>query len=101
LKTQHSEIFLEEPEDNLFPSTQCQLIIWILEAVKKHKDLLFMATHSPYVLNQLLKERPDGLEVFFTFPMEDGFGIRHLTEEDTRLIYADGVDLFLNYEPFV
>lgn len=101
LKTQHSEIFLEEPEDNLFPSTQCQLIIWILEAVKKHNDLLFMATHSPYVLNQLLKERPEGLEVFFTFPVEDGFGIRHLTEEETRLVYADGVDLFLNFEPFV
>lgn len=101
LKRQYSEIFLEEPEDNLFPSTQCQLINWILDAVKKHKDMLFMATHSPYVLNQLLKERSDGLEVFFTFPLEDGYGVRHLTEEDTRLIYADGVDLFFNFEPFV
>ena len=101
LYTNHSEIYLEEPEDNLFPSTQCQLVNWILEAVKKHKDLLFMATHSPYVFNQLLKENPKGLEVFFTFPEEDGFSVRHLTEEETRLIYADGVDLFLNFEPFV
>ena len=101
LYTNHSEIFVEEPEDNLFPSTQCQLVNWILEATKKHKDLLFMATHSPYVLNQLLKEQPDGLEVYFTYPMEDGFNVRHLTKEDVRLIYADGVDLFFNFEPFV
>ena len=60
-----------------------------------------MATHSPYILNQLLKERPNGLEVFFTYPVESGFSVRHLAEDEARQIYADGVDLFLNFEPFV
>ena len=30
----HSEIFLEEPEDNLFPPTQCKFVNWLLDAIK-------------------------------------------------------------------
>lgn len=63
----HSEIFLEEPEDNLFPPTQCKFVNWLLDAIEGHHDMLFIATHSPYVLNQLIKVSPEGMNVCIVY----------------------------------
>lgn len=70
INVDHSEIFLEEPEDNLFPPTQCQFVNWMLEQIKTHGDMLFITTHSPYVLNQLIKAAPKELSVMFTHPQK-------------------------------
>lgn len=104
IQVDHSEIFLEEPEDNLFPPTQCQFVNWLLDATKSHNDLLFIATHSPYVLNQLIKHDPKGLTVFFTHPTEDKeriFSVRQLGKEEVQEIYDNGVDMFFNFELYV
>lgn len=100
----HSEIFLEEPEDNLFPPTQCKLVDWLLDAVKLHHDMLFIATHSPYVLNQFMKVAPEGMNVLFTYPSDDAertYCVRQLSEEEAREIYDNGVDVFFNFELYV
>lgn len=52
-KTHHSDVYLEEPEQNLFPSTQVELVYSILSKAKMHDDSIFIATHSPYVLYAL------------------------------------------------
>ena len=104
IQVDHSEIFLEEPEDNLFPPTQCQFVNWLLDATKSHNDLLFIATHSPYVLNQLIKQDPKGLTVFFTHPAETKeriFSVRQLGKEEVQEIYDNGVDMFFNFELYV
>lgn len=103
-RTHHSEIFLEEPEDNLFPPTQCLFVNWLLDAVGGHKDVLFVATHSPYVLNQFIKSDPEGLAVFFTFRAEDEadvYSVRQLNEVEVREIYDNGVDMFFNFEQYI
>lgn len=100
----HSEIFLEEPEDNLFPPTQCQFVNWILEKIADHNDMLFVATHSPYVLNQFIKSSPKELSVMFTHQVEDKgkvFTIRQLTTEEINEAYDNGVDMFFNFEMYV
>lgn len=100
----HSEIFLEEPEDNLFPPTQCQLVNWLVAAIKKHDDFLFVATHSPYILNQFIKEDPEGLTVFFTHHVADDdqlYTVRRLDPEELREIYDNGVDMFFNFEAYI
>lgn len=101
----HNEIFLEEPEDNLFPTTQCQLVNWLLDSVMGagRKDTLFIATHSPYILNQLLKRRPKGMNLYFTHPVsaEGMFDVKSLSEEEFGEIYDNGVDLFFNFEAHV
>ena len=100
----HSEIFLEEPEDNLFPPTQCKFVNWLLDATKKHNDMLFIATHSPYVLNQLIKVSPEGMNVLFTYPSNDeerSYCVRQLSEEEVHEIYDNGVDMFFNFELYV
>lgn len=103
-KVDHSEIFLEEPEDNLFPPTQCQFVDWLLEAIKKQNDMLFVATHSPYILNQFIKEDPKGLTVFFTHRVDDDsqlYSVRQLNEGEIREIYDNGVDIFFNFEAYL
>ncbi len=105
LDNEHNEMFLEEPEDNLFPITQCQLVNWLLESVvdPKRDDVLFVATHSPYVLNQMLKMRPPKMNIYFTYPIsEEGlYDVRVLSEEGYSEVYDNGVDLFLNFEAYV
>lgn len=103
-KIDHSEIFLEEPEDNLFPPTQCQFVDWLVEAIQKHKDMLFVATHSPYILNQFIKADPDGLSVFFTHRIDDNdqlYSVRQLSREEIHEIYDNGVDMFFNFEAYI
>ena len=103
-KIDHSEIFLEEPEDNLFPPTQCQLVNWLVDAIKKHDDMLFVATHSPYILDQFIKTDPTGLTIFFTYSSDDDknlYSVCQLSEEEIREMYDGGVDLFFNFEAYI
>lgn len=51
--TSHSDIYLEEPEQNLFPLTQVELVNELLAKTALHHDSLFVATHSPYILYAL------------------------------------------------
>lgn len=52
-----NECFLnivEEPEQNLFPTTQRQVVYELLDTLHKREgNVLIMTTHSPYVLNDL------------------------------------------------
>lgn len=52
-KTSSSDIYLEEPEQNLFPQTQVEFVYDLIHQSTKHNDSLFVATHSPYVLYAL------------------------------------------------
>ena len=45
-------LFLEEPEENIFPETQYRLVRWLISAMNNGFDnSLFIATHSPYTLS--------------------------------------------------
>lgn len=52
-KTWNADIYLEEPEQNLFPETQVKLLYELLINSKAHQDSIFIATHSPYILYAL------------------------------------------------
>lgn len=50
-KTHSTNLIIEEPEQNLFPSTQKSLIYYLLESVNSVLEhSLTLTTHSPYVL---------------------------------------------------
>jgi predicted ATPase len=50
-RTHSTKLIIEEPEQNLFPSTQKSLIYFLLESVNKNLNhQLTLTTHSPYVL---------------------------------------------------
>ena len=51
-KTQYTSLYLEEPEENLFPSTQYALVKWMAEWINLVDDnQIWIATHSPYILS--------------------------------------------------
>ena len=53
-RTQHTEIYLEEPEENIFPKTQYQLVKWLAQMMNVSADnCISMTTHSPYILSSL------------------------------------------------
>lgn len=93
------DIFLEEPEENLFPPTQTQLTDWLLDLTEgPHASNLFIATHSPYILTSLLERQDIDLGLFFN-PGEMP-NVNTATEEDIQEIYDYGVDAFFNLKTF-
>ena len=105
LQNDHSEIFLEEPENNLFPPTQCLFVNWMLERVsaKKRNHFLFVTTHSPYVLSYFLQENIAGFKLMLTYPSEDDsglFSVKSANEDEIQQIYDNGSDAFFNFEAF-
>ena len=53
IRPHFSNIIIEEPEQNLFPKTQVELIKYLLQKINKERDILTITTHSPYVLYAL------------------------------------------------
>lgn len=50
----HTQFIIEEPEQNLFPETQCELMYHILSGINHGKNhRLVITTHSPYLLYAL------------------------------------------------
>ncbi len=53
-KNHWTNLFIEEPEQNLFPSSQRDLMYFLLQTINGNKDhKLFLTTHSPYILYAL------------------------------------------------
>lgn len=47
-------VFLEEPEQNLFPKAQYSLVKWIVKKLDRSPcSTLFLSTHSPYILSSM------------------------------------------------
>lgn len=59
MKYQSAQLFIEEPEQNLYPDAQRLLIQNIIRRLKsaqlvgKHRSMVVLTTHSPYVLTTL------------------------------------------------
>ena len=102
----HFELFLEEPEQNLYPPTQCKLVDWLNEVVfnsdKKHT--LLLSTHSPYILNEMCKLYRKGMNLYFTHCDDNNpaqYTLRKLTDKEANEVYTSGTDLFFNSDAFV
>ena len=105
MENDHSEIFLEEPENNLFPPTQCQYVRWILDRIfdKARKNFLFITTHSPYILSSLLQENIPDFKLMLTYHDKDNkglFSVKTADEDELQQIYDNGSDAFFNFEAF-
>lgn len=96
-----TEIFLEEPEQNLFPPTQgvlaCRLIDW---ARSERGGFLFIATHSPYMVTSFLeRDNMEDISLFFNKEAENGKYVVHTaTEKEVQELYDYNIDVFHNLE---
>ena len=99
ITTDHCDIFLEEPEANLFPPTQSSVVEWLLAMTTgEQSNNLFVATHSPYILNSFLEKKNIPMTLLYTRMSEGQMVIRTATEDDIQGIYDFGVDAFFNIE---
>lgn len=97
---QHCELFIEEPENNLFPPTQCQLAEWLIEKMGDRHQL-FIATHSPYVLSSFVESDPKDFRLFFLKSDDSGLStVRTATYDDISEICYYGTDPFINIEAY-
>jgi len=97
--TYHCDIFLEEPEANLFPPTQSRLVEWLLDMTKSEEPSnLFIATHSPYILGAFMEKQNIDMTLLYTRTTEGQITVKTATEEDFQDIYDYGVDAFFNIE---
>ena len=95
----YCEIFLEEPEANLFPPTQSNLTEWLLELTQSpYSNNLFIATHSPYILNAFLEKPNIDMALLYTRTTDGQITVKAATNQDFQDIYDYGVDAFFNIE---
>ena len=93
------EVFLEEPEENLFPPTQQILMKTLLNKIKGQEDnTLFISTHSPYILDILLERETYDFGLFYIQSTENGSVVKTATEADVQDMFEGGVDAFFNIE---
>lgn len=99
LVTDHCDIFLEEPEANLFPPTQSNLVEWLLsKTIGDHPSNLFIATHSPYILNAFVEKQDIDMALLYTKSVDGMTEVKTATNQDLQDIYDYGVDAFFNIE---
>lgn len=97
--TNHCEVFLEEPENNLFPPTQKKLVDWLYGMTMGNRsNTLFIATHSPYVLSSLLEKNEKDFAFFYNGLNDGRVIVKTASEEDCQTIFDYGVDAFFNLQ---
>ena len=95
----HCEVFLEEPEENLFPPTQQILMRTLLnQTTRQEGNTLFISTHSPYILDIFLERETYDFGLFYIRATESGSVVKTATEADVQDMFEDGIDAFFNIE---
>lgn len=98
----YCDIFLEEPEENLFPPIQSSLVEWLLAmSEEEHANNLFITTYSPYILTSFLEKKKGDLALFLTNINKEGIFVKTASKEEIQEIYDNGVDIFFNLESLV
>lgn len=93
-----SILLFENPEAHSFP---LYLRHFTRDMIYKKDNQYFIATHSPFILNDLLENGRDELAVFVAHYENHETKVRKLTSNELDEVYQSGVDLFTNNESFV
>lgn len=94
----NSILLFEEPEAHSFPPYMTHLT---QEMIYRKDNQYFVATHSPFILNDLLENGRDDLSVFMVHYEDNETNVRRLSEEELYEVFQNGIDLFTNSESFI
>jgi AAA15 family ATPase/GTPase len=98
-----SVLLFEEPEAHTFPVYTSMLGRKIVES---RNNQFFVATHSPYlveqILNQMLpdEEQAGELAIFLAYYEDYQTKVKQLSDEEVREIRNDSIDVFYNLSRF-
>lgn len=95
----NSILLFEEPEAHCFPP---YIAHFTQEVINAETNQFFIATHSPYVLNDFMENEATRAELaIYMADFQDGQTVVYrLTDEDLIEVYNYGIDVFFNYERF-
>lgn len=91
-------LLFEEPEAHSFPPYMSHIT---QEMIHKKSNQYFVATHSPFILNDFLENARDELAVFMVHYEDHETKLRKLSDDELHEIYQHGVDLFTNSESYI
>lgn len=94
----NSIILFEEPEAHSFPPFMSHIT---QEMIYKKDNQFFIATHSPFILNDLLENGREELAVFIVHYENHKSKVRQLTDVELHDVFQNGIDLFTNSESFI
>lgn len=94
----NSVLLFEEPEAHAFPPYMSHLT---QEMIHKNDNQFFIATHSPFILNDLLENAQDELAVFNVDYRDRRTQIKRLSRSELHEVFQYGVDLFTNNETYL
>jgi AAA15 family ATPase/GTPase len=92
-----SIILFEEPEAHCFPP---YIAHFTQDVINSTSNQFFIATHSPYVLDDFLKYQRDDVAIFMADFKDGQTVIKRLTNNQVNDVYEYGIDLFFNSELF-
>lgn len=94
----NSILLFEEPEAHSFPPFISQIT---QEMIYRKENQYFIATHSPFILNDLLENARKDLSVYMVDYKKNETKVKRLSDETLHEIFQNGVDLFTNSETFI
>jgi AAA15 family ATPase/GTPase len=98
IASNHDTVLLfEEPEAHSFPPYITHIT---QEMIHKKDNQFFVATHSPFILNDLLENSRHELAVFMFDYKNNQTVVRQLPDLELHEIFQNGVDLFTNNESY-
>ena len=97
ISNNNSVLLFEEPEAHSFPPYMAHLT---QEIIYKRDNQYFIATHSPFILNDLLENNREELSVYMVDYKDRQTVLNHLSDETLHEILQYGVDLFTNSESY-
>ncbi len=92
-----SIILFEEPEAHCFPP---YIAHFTQEVIHSESNQFFIATHSPYVLNDFLEDTKIDLAIYMVDFQNGQTVVYRLSNEEVDEVYNYGIDVFFNYERF-
>lgn len=98
ISNSNSILLFEEPEAHSFPPYMTHLT---QEMLYKKDNQYFIATHSPFILNDLLENGREELAVYIVHYEKTETRVRPLSRSEMHEIMQDGIDIFTNSESFV
>jgi len=91
-------LLFEEPEAHSFPPYISKVT---QEMIFKTDNQYFLATHSPFILNDLLENCRDELAVYMVDYNNHQTIVKQLSSGQLHEVFQKGVDLFTNSESYI
>ncbi|MCW3115633.1 MAG: hypothetical protein JWR18_4029 [Segetibacter sp.] len=100
MSNENSILLFEEPEAHMFPPYIGKFTSDII--YDQNNNQYFIATHSPFVLNDFMEDMDKEDLSIYAVGLRDGeTTIRKINDEEITEIYQYGIDLFFNLENYL